>query len=124
MDVLLDTSFIVSCVKRRIDFFDELSTLGFRVVVPKEVLQELKDLKMKKGVARPTREAIDVAFEMIESNKDVKTKSIGGRYVDEGLIEKGKAGAYVATLDSEIKHAVPNIIVIDSAKNGLKVVRS
>ena len=123
MEVLLDTNFIISFVMRRIDFVEELTGLGFHVKIPKGVLQELKDLKTDKKTSRDERQAIDVAFAILEERK-VRKVRIGGSYVDDGLIQKGKEGAYIATLDREIKHSVPNKVVIDSAKNALKIERS
>jgi len=64
-----------------------------------------------------------MAFQLLESRK-VKRTNIGGRNVDEGLIAKGKEGIYIATLDRGIKVKIPNRVVIDSAKKGLKVERS
>ena len=31
MEVILDTNFIVSCVRRKIDFLNELENLGFKI---------------------------------------------------------------------------------------------
>lgn len=121
MEVLLDSSFIISCVKKRIDFLDELSNLGFKPVLPREVMQEMKDLRAKK-ISREEREAIDIAFEMFEKTK-IKKMSVGGRFADDGLIAHGKKGIYIATLDREIKNKVPNKILIESGKDSLKVVR-
>ncbi|MFH1425509.1 MAG: PIN domain-containing protein [archaeon] len=122
MEVLLDANFIISCVRKRIDFIDELEVLGFKVKVPREVLQELKDLKREKKLGRETRTAINIAFQMLDDG-GVKKVGVGGRTVDEGLIAKGKEGVYIATLDKEILRGVPNKIVIDNSKKGLKVER-
>ena len=122
MEVLLDTNFIISCVLKRIDFLEELSLLGFKPSVPREVLQELKDLKKEPRTSHNERQAIDVAFGLLEGRKIKKVK-VGGKYVDEGLIQKGRGGTYIATLDRVIKREVPNKIVIDAAKKRLKVVR-
>ncbi|MBS3077106.1 hypothetical protein J4233_02430 [Candidatus Pacearchaeota archaeon] len=79
MEVLLDTNFIISCVMRRIDFVEELTGLGFHVKIPKGVLQELKDLKTDKKTSRDERQAIDVAFAILEERK-VRKVRIGGTY--------------------------------------------
>ena len=121
MEVLLDTNFVISCILKRIDFMDELKNLGFTPVLPREVLQELKDLKKNKS-SPAERAAIEVAFEIFEKEKIRKTK-IGGTSVDNALITKGQMGIYIATLDAGIKNRVPNLIVIASAKNGLAVER-
>lgn len=120
MEVILDTNFIISCVRRRIDFIDELVKQGFRVKVPREIIEEMKDIRNK--VSRDEKMAIDVAFEMIEKQGIEKMKLPKGK-VDEELIRLGKKGAYIATLDSAIKRIIPNVISIENARNGLIVER-
>lgn len=122
MEVLLDTNFIISCLVKRIDFLDELAVMGFKVKVPREVLQELKDLKTDKKVSPYERSMIDVAFALLEEQK-VKKVKIGGKNVDEGLIAKGREGSYIATLDRGIKNKIPNRVVISGASKTLKVER-
>lgn len=121
MEVLPDTNFIIACVKKKIDFMDELAGLGFRIVVPREVIDELKDLRLK--VAHSERAAIDVALSQFVSKRVEKMK-LGKRTVDDGLIAKGKQGAYIATLDAAIKRVVPNRVVIAAARNALVVERA
>ncbi|HLF53578.1 MAG TPA: hypothetical protein VI544_00180, partial [Candidatus Nanoarchaeia archaeon] len=121
MEVLLDTSFVISCIKKRIDFLDNLEEMGFKVLLPKEVFQEIKDLKLNSDIA--TRTAVGVALEILKKRK-VKGVTIGNRSVDEGLIEFGKKGAYIATLDSAIKRSVPNKVIISESSNGLAIERS
>lgn len=120
--MILDTNFIISCVAKRIDFIDELESMGFKIKVPRAVLQEMKDLKKDEKTNRADRQAIDVAFALLDERK-VRKVRIGGSYVDEGLIMKGKEGIHIATLDREIKHQVPNKVVIDSAGKKLKIER-
>tara|TARA_B100000315_G_C14303090_1_gene462767 strand:+ start:172 stop:534 length:363 start_codon:yes stop_codon:yes gene_type:complete len=120
MEVLLDTNFIISCVKKRIDFLGDLEGFGLKVVVPKEVFEELKDFK--KG-SKGDRTAANVALDLFEQNK-VKKTALGGRSVDSGLISKGKLGVYIATLDNGVKRAVPNKVVISGAKNSLVIERN
>ncbi len=115
MEVILDSSFIISCVRARIDFMTQLEEQGFKVLVPKEVMQEMKDLRLKKKTSRDDRIAIDVAQEMLNSSK-VKKMSIGKGKVDDNLIKMGVAGAYIATLDRVIKRQIPNKVVIFSAQ--------
>lgn len=113
MEVLLDSSFIISCLKKNIDFITQLEEQGFTVKLPHEVFEELKDLRLKS--ARAEREAIAVALVLFES-KGIKKMKLGKMKVDDGLIEKGKQGAYIATLDREIKRAVPHTVVIFDAE--------
>jgi rRNA-processing protein FCF1 len=121
MEVLLDSSFVISCIKKKIDFLAELEGMGFKVLLPKEVFEEIKDLRLSSY--QPDRVAVDVALELFEK-RNVKRVQLGKVPVDEGLIEMGKKGAYIATLDRAIKRAVPNKVIISEAGNNLIVERA
>lgn len=121
MEVLLDSNFVIACVKNRIDFVEELRLLGFRVLVPREVIEELRDLRLK--VTHDIRVAIDLAIVTL-SSKNIEKVRLGKQKVDEGLIAKGKKGVYIATLDAAIKRVVPNRVSISIAKNSLQVERA
>lgn len=120
MEAVLDTNFIVSCIKNGIDFFSHLEEAGFKVAIAKEVVEELKDLRHK--VKHDDRIAVDLALDLLEK-RDFKKIRLGKGKVDDRLIHLGKEGAYIATLDSYIKRSVPNTVVIDSRKNGLLIER-
>jgi len=120
MEVLLDSSFIISCIRSRIDFLSQLEEQGFKVKVPREVMQEMKDLRTSNRASRDDRTAVDVALQMIEQRK-VKKMSMGQGKVDDWLIKKGKEGYYIATLDKEIKRAVLNKVIIFTAQGRVGV---
>ena len=121
MEVLLDSSFIISCIMKKIDFLSQLEGMGFKIVVLREVIQEMKDLKFRR-ISHEERVAIDLALEMFAFKK-VKKTTIGEGRVDDLLIKKGQEGVHIATLDNGIKRKVPNRIVILSATKGLGVER-
>ena len=121
MEVILDTNFIISCVKKKIDFISQLEGLGFKVIMPREVFQELRDLRMK--VSHNEKSAIDIALKIFDSAKIKKIK-LGNKSVDSGLIDKGKQGAYIATLDAGIKRSVPNRVLISMASNSIIIERN
>jgi len=122
MEAILDTNFIISCSIRGIDFISQLEARGFKIKIPKEVIDELKDLRIRKGQSHDEKIAIEVVLEMI-SRKKIRKMSLGKGKVDDGLIKKGKEGVYIATLDKEVKRQVPNRIVILNAKNEVGVER-
>src|SRR3989344_3759086 len=101
MEALLDTNFIISCILKKIDFVAELESMGFKTFLPREVFQELKDLKKDK-MSREDKGAIELALKLF-SLKKVKKMTLGHNIVDDALIEKGKKGFYIATLDNLIK---------------------
>jgi rRNA-processing protein FCF1 len=120
MEVIVDSSFIISCMKRKIDFISQLEELGLKVVIPREVLQEIKDLKAV--ATHGDKAAIDLALQLVEKRK-VKKVGIGTGKVDEHLIKLGQEGKYIATLDGAIKKMVPNKVIISDAKNMVVVER-
>lgn len=121
MEVILDSNFIISCMKRGIDFVSELEEKGFKIVIPREVLQELRDLRQK--VNREEKVSIDLALKLIENGK-VKKVGLGTGKIDYQLIKKGQEGVYIGTLDAAIKRVIPNKIVISNSKNALIVERN
>ena len=44
MQVILDSGFILHAMHKRIDFLEQLEKQGFVIRIPKEIVQELKDL--------------------------------------------------------------------------------
>lgn len=118
----MDTSFIVSCIKERIDFFFELKKMGFKIIVPKEVFEELRDLRFSGNKSHEDKVAVNVALEILSSKK-VKKRGFGGKKVDDALIKVGREGAYVATLDRGIKRSVPNRVVLLKARGAIGVER-
>ena len=120
MEVLLDSSFILSCAKRKIDFLSRLEEEGFKVVIPREVLQELKDAKL--GLKQNEKIALNAIFDLIEKRK-IKKVGIGSGKIDEEMIRRGKEGVYIASLDKEIKRNVANRVVISDASNDILIER-
>jgi len=120
MKVILDSNFIISCVKRNIPFIDQLQEKGFEILLAREIMQELKDLRFK--VAHDERAAIDLGVEMITKAK-LKKISLSHDKVDLGLIQKGKKGYYIATLDAAIKREIPLRVMISNSQNSILVER-
>ncbi len=120
MKVILDSNFIISCIKKNIPFIDQLEEKGFEILLAREVLQELKDLKQK--LSHDNRLAIDLAFQMFEKKKLKKT-TLSHEKIDLALIQKGRAGYYIASLDAAIKREVPNRVIISNSKNSIEIER-
>ncbi len=122
MEVILDSSFIISCIKKNIDFVSQLEEQGFKILLAHEILDELKDLRKSNRVSHDDRVSIDLALEMFSNKKFKKTK-LGHYSVDDGLIKRGKEGIYIASLDKVIKREVPNKVVIFDSTKSVGVVR-
>src|SRR4030042_1134512 len=99
---LLDTSFILSCIRKKIDFFEQIQSMGLAIIIPKQVIEEIKGLSNSKPEAK-------IALSLLEKNSfmkiDLETKN-----VDNGIIKTAKEnqGYVIATLDREIKDKIEN----------------
>ncbi|GBE20247.1 Fcf1 [archaeon BMS3Abin17] len=107
--VLLDTSFIITCIKQKIDFFEEL--IGYDVLIPKQVIKELEGLDSK------------LALRLLEKNK-FKKIDLRLRNVDEGIknYAKKNKNIIVATLDGELKKNIKNKKLVIRFKKRLEVI--
>src|SRR3989344_5151052 len=102
MKIILDTSFILSCVKEKADFLD--SEKHGNLVIPKQVIKELE--KISKEGEREEKENSCLALQIIEKHKEkFDILCLKKNNVDLGIIEyaQGKNDIAVATIDKELK---------------------
>ena len=120
--VILDTSFILSAVREKIDFLDETLMMGFLAVVPDQVFGELRNVA-EKGEKLKYRDEANLALRILES-AGVEKLDLGKGHVDQNLIKYAKEnrGVVLATLDKEIRDSVPNKIMVVRGKKKLEVV--
>ncbi len=114
MDVIVDTNFILSCIRNKLDFADELKFKGFEIIVPEEVVNEIK--KNKKPEA-------ETALKII-NEYNFKKVSLGKGYVDNGIkkyLDEHK-DVYLATLDKELQRRVLNRKIIIRNKKKIDVI--
>ncbi len=117
--VILDTNFILTCIRNKIDFFEEINLMGLQILIPQQVIQEIKRISKSKKKLR-FREEASIALKMLEKNPfkkiDLKEKN-----VDKGLIKYSKDhDIIVATLDREIKNKIKNSKLIIREKKRLE----
>jgi rRNA-processing protein FCF1 len=76
--------------------------MGFSIIIPKQVLEEVKDLSRTKTEA-------EIALKILEKN-EFKKVTLHGRNVDNGIIEMANENKewVIATLDREIQSKVKN----------------
>ncbi len=112
--VLLDTNFVISCLKNRIDFLEELHFGGFEVYVPEQVLTELENLKDYSA---------KTALNLLKEKK-VKKVVLPVNYVDEGIARfcERNREFILATLDKELMDRVSNQKIIIRNRKNLEVV--
>jgi rRNA-processing protein FCF1 len=88
MEIIVDTNFILTCAKQKIDFFSELDKLFgiYSIIIPKQVLDELDALKNKKTLKSVERDAAELAIDLLNLRKskiiDLKTSN-----VDVGIVK-------------------------------------
>ncbi|MCK4649677.1 hypothetical protein KAT36_00445 [Candidatus Pacearchaeota archaeon] len=127
MKILLDTNFILTCTKQKIDFpeiTNQITTEPIEWLVPQDVLNELGVLKDRTGIKIKDRNAAKLSFEIIQNlnpkiiqlpgknpNIDIK---IVNYIIDKPII--------LATLDKNLKSRVKNKILTIRGKKNLQIV--
>ena len=120
--VILDTNFILSCIRQKIDFFEEIPLLGLQIIIPEQIIKELKKIIDSKKKLHFKEEA-KIALKLLEKNNfkkiDLKTKN-----VDTGIITLAKSDKdiIIATLDKEIKTRIQNQKLIIRGKKKLEII--
>ena len=113
---LLDTNFILTCVRQKIDFFDELSSEGISIIIPEQVINEIKKFEDKKSEANS-------ALKLLKNNL-FKKIDIGKGHVDKKIINYAKENpeTIIATLDREIKSKIKNKKLVIKGKKKLEII--
>jgi len=109
--VILDTSFIITSIKQKIDFFEDIRFMGLQILIPDKVIHELEGLKS------------DLALKILKSHK-FKLIEIKGKNTDRAIINYAKenSGVIVATLDKEIKTKIKNSKLVIRQKKKLEII--
>jgi rRNA-processing protein FCF1 len=111
--VLLDTNFIITCMKQKIDFFEEITLIGIPIIIPEEVIGELEKLKQ------------DQALRLLKKEQDKFSKiKLLGKNVDNAIINFASKNpeTIIATLDREIKTKIKNRKMIIRDKKQLEII--
>jgi len=118
--VLLDTNFILTCIKQKIDFFEEIPYLGYQIIIPNKVMEELKSISFSKKKLK-FRDNAKLALRLIEKNK-FEPLQLGKGHTDKEIIHyvKENPGTIVATLDKEIKTKLKGRIMIIREKKRIE----
>jgi|APSaa5957512622_1039677.scaffolds.fasta_scaffold26919_4 rRNA-processing protein FCF1 len=116
MKIVIDTSFIVACMKKKIDFLEKAEELfdeGLDWLVPLEVMQELEKLSQQKGEKTENKQASLTAIDFIKS-QDLSMIPLQAEpspaHVDDLIVsyvnEHSNEKPVVATIDKEFKQRV------------------
>jgi len=127
MKILLDTNFILTATKQKIN----ISNLANKIIdkkikwlVPQDVLNELGNLKDKKGTKIADKNAAELSFEVIQDlNPEIielpgKNPNVDIKIVNY-IINKD---IVLATLDKNLKSRVDNKILTIRGKNSLEII--
>jgi rRNA-processing protein FCF1 len=121
--VIIDSSFILTCVKQKIDFFKWLEERGIQILIPKQVIDEIKNIENSKKKLHFKNDA-ELSLFIIEKNKkNFKEIDLKWKNVDNALVkfaEKNKE-IIIATLDREIKSKIKNKKLLIKGKKMLEI---
>ncbi|MGY4883959.1 MAG: hypothetical protein ACP5NZ_00065 [Nanobdellota archaeon] len=110
---LLDTNFIITCMKQKIDFFEELPLMGIQIIIPEEVIKELEKLNQNS------------ALKLLENEEERFLKvSLGGKNVDNAIINFAKKNKeiIVGTLDQDVRKKIKNRKISIRNKKKLEII--
>lgn len=119
---ILDTSFILTAVRNRIDLIEELQFMGLKIVIPKQVIEEIK--KVAKSEKRlHFREDAELALKLL-SVYPYQEVDIGKGHVDNQIIEYAKKNkhVFVGTIDEGLGSKLTNRKIIIRNKKQLEVI--
>lgn len=121
MEVLIDTNFILTCIKRKLDFIslsEQLFSEKIDFIIPEEVLDELKKLSKRKGEKTEDKSAAETAIKFAKEAK-LKTFSLKSKNVDDGIVDYAKKNnVIIATMDRALKQRVKgNILTVIDDKS-------
>jgi len=111
--VVLDTNFIISCAKNKIDFFEEILLMGMQIIIPMQVIRELERLNFSDS---------KLALKILEKNK-FKKINLGFGHVDKKIISHARKNPemVIATLDREMKKKLKNNKLIIRGRKKLEI---
>jgi rRNA-processing protein FCF1 len=122
-EAILDTSFILSCIRKKIDFFEEIPLMGMSIVIPKPVIKEIESITSHPKNNFRFKEEASLALKLLEKNKFGKI-GLDGKNVDFGIIKIARENPdyIIATLDREIKNKVRNQKLVIRGEKGLEII--
>tara|TARA_Y100000310_G_scaffold185433_1_gene185508 strand:+ start:368 stop:757 length:390 start_codon:yes stop_codon:yes gene_type:complete len=108
MKAILDTNFIVSAIKNKIQLIESLEELPevSEIVIPLEVLTELEKIMQSPETTQSEKEAAELA-ELLIKKKNLTITPLGTPDVDAGLLRYCTQNPCIlATLDRNLKERI------------------
>jgi len=118
---VLDTNFILSCIRKKIDFFVDIPQMGMGIIIPLQVIDEIRKFS-RQGRGNLKQEA-KLALVILENQK-FKRVDLYNRNVDNGIIKlaNDNPNYIVATLDRAIKVKTKNQNLVIRGEKELEVI--
>ena len=119
MKVILDTNFLIYCAKEKLDYIEEINNIlneGFDLVVPEQVIGELKRLKIKAKKGKD-KDACDLALKILDKKK-INIVRPSGKSVDDAIMQLAQKNSknIVCTLDREMRWELGRVILVSRGK--------
>lgn len=104
---IIDTNFILTCVKQKIDFFEWFELNGISIIIPTEVINELKMLRGRKKNLLALESKIALKLLKVHKFKEIDFED---NRADNAIVKfaKKNPNIIVATLDKEMKYKIKN----------------
>ncbi len=121
-NVLLDTNFILSCVAQKIEFFEQIQSMGHKIIIPEEVIKEIVSISTSNKALR-FRTAAKLSLMILENETFIKIR-LGTRDVDKGIKKLAEEDnkLIIATLDRAIKKSNKNKNLVIRNKKKLEII--
>ena len=118
---VLDTNFVLSCIRKKIDFFEKIPLMGMKIIIPIQVIDEIRKIsRMGKG---KFKDDAKLALTLMEKNRFNRI-DLHTRNVDNGLISLAKKNEnyVIGTLDTEIKNRTQSSVLVIRGEKRLEVI--
>ncbi len=118
---MLDTNFILSCVRKKIDFFTDIPLMGMKIIIPIQVIDEIRKFS-RQGRGNLKQEA-KLALVILE-NQEFRRVDLYNKNVDNGILKlaNDNPNYIVATLDRQIKNKTKNPNLVIRGEKELEVI--
>jgi len=118
---VLDTNFILSCIRKKIDFFEMIPAMGLKILIPLQVLDELR--KFSRQGRGQLKEQAKFALTLLE-NQEFQRIDLYDKNVDNGLIKLAEKNRnyIIGTLDAAIKHKTRNPSLVIRGEKELEII--
>jgi rRNA-processing protein FCF1 len=118
---VLDTNFILSCIRKKIDFFEKIPQMGMKIIIPLQIMDEIRKFS-RQGRGNLKQEA-KLALVILE-NQDFKRVDLYNKNADNGIIRLAEKNQnyIIATLDRQIKVKTKNQNLVIRGEKELEVI--